>query len=144
VAARKAGVQILLKHKMASLVRQGSSGRVLGIKATNEGKTLNIGARKGVIIATGGSSGNVNFRRMFDIRLTEEYNGVAGEPYSFQDASGELAAIAIGASLWGAYAQTGEFGDRLTKAGGSAASMAIEIWSGSLEVPSFILCGRVD
>ena len=94
-----------------------SSGRVLGITATNEGKTLNIRARKGVIIATGGSTGNVNFRRMFDPRLTEEYCGVAGEPYSFQDASGELAAMAIGASLWGAYNQTGEFGATITKAG---------------------------
>jgi len=117
-AARKANVQILLKHKMSSLIRQApTSGRVLGIKATTEGKTLNIRARKAVILATGGSSGNVNFRRMFDVRLTEEYNGVAGEPYSFQDGSGELAGLAIGASLWGAYNQVGEFGDRLTKAG---------------------------
>ena len=117
-AARKANVQILLQHKMSSLIRQTpSSGKILGIKATHEGKTLNIGARKAVILSTGGSSGNVNFRRMFDVRLTEEYNGVAGEPYSFQDGSGELASIAIGASLWGAYNQVGEFGDRLTKAG---------------------------
>jgi len=117
-AARKADVQILLKHKMVTLIRQGaSSGKILGLKASNEGKVLNIGARKGVILATGGSSGNVNFRRIFDVRLTEEYNGVAGEPYSFQDGSGELAGIAIGASLWGAYNQVGEFGDRLTKAG---------------------------
>ena len=117
-AARKANVQILLQHKMSSLIRQTpSSGKILGIKATHEGKTLNIGARKAVILSTGGSSGNVNFRRMFDVRLTEEYNGVAGEPYSFQDGSGELAGIAIGASLWGAYNQVGEFGDRLTKAG---------------------------
>ena len=35
--------------------------------------TLNIEARKGVVIATGGHTGNVNFRRMFDPRLTEEY-----------------------------------------------------------------------
>ena len=118
-AARKSGVQIFLRHKMSSITRQeSSSGIVLGIKATdNEGKTLNIRARKGVILATGGSSSNVNFRRIFDPRLTEEYNGVAGEPYSFQDGSGELAGIAIGASLWGAYNQVGEFGDRLTKAG---------------------------
>ena len=117
-AARKANVQILLQHKMSSLIRQTpSSGKILGIKATHEGKILNIAARKAVILATGGSSGNVNFRRMFDVRLTEEYNGVAGEPYSFQDGSGELAGIAIGASLWGAYNQVGEFGDRLTKAG---------------------------
>lgn len=83
----------------------------------NEDGTVRIRAKKGVIIATGGSSGNVNFRRMFDPRLTEEYDGVAGEPYSSQDASGELAALAIGASLWGAYNQTGEFGLNITKAG---------------------------
>jgi succinate dehydrogenase/fumarate reductase flavoprotein subunit len=117
-AARKAGVKILLQHRMSSLIRQEpSAGRVLGIKATHEGETLEIRARNGVILATGGSSSNVNFRRIFDPRLTEEYNGVAGEPYSFQDASGELAAMAVGASLWGAYNDVGEFGLRLTKAG---------------------------
>jgi hypothetical protein len=89
---------------------------VLGISATSQGKTVNIRARKGVIIGTGGHSSNVNFRRIFDPRLTEEYQ-VAGEPYSFQDASGEIAAMAIGASLWGAFNQTGEFGQNVTKAG---------------------------
>lgn len=117
-AARKLGVQILLEHKMTSIIRENpTSGRVLGIAVDNKGAKLNIQAKKGVIIATGGSTGNVNFRRMFDPRLTEEYCGVAGEPYSFQDASGELAAMAIGASLWGAYNQTGEFGSNITKAG---------------------------
>jgi hypothetical protein len=102
---------------MVSIIRENqNSGRVLGIAATNQGKTVNIRARKGVIIGTGGHSSNVNFRRIFDPRLTEEYQ-VAGEPYSFQDASGEIAAMAIGASLWGAYNQSGEFGQNVTKAG---------------------------
>jgi succinate dehydrogenase/fumarate reductase flavoprotein subunit len=100
---------------MVSLIReQPFSGRVVGVKATNEGKTLNIRARKGVIIATGGSSSNVNFRRIYDPRLTEEYM-VGGEPYTPQDASGELAAIAVGASLWGTYNEGGEFGIRVVK-----------------------------
>jgi hypothetical protein len=116
--ARKLGVQILLQHRMTSIIRQGgSSRRVLGIEGISQGKQFQVRAKKGVIIATGGSSGNVNFRRIFDTRLTEEYCGVAGEPYSFQDASGELAAIEVGASLWGAYNQCGEYGLRLTKAG---------------------------
>src|SRR3970282_1790005 len=59
---------------------------------------------------TGGSTSNVHFRRMFDPRLTDVYQ-VAGEPYTFQDASGELAAMAIGASLWGLANQTLENGD---------------------------------
>jgi len=115
-AARKAGVQILLDHKMVALWRQApTAGRVVGVAVENNGIRLNIRARKAVIIATGGSTGNVNFRRMFDPRLTEEYCGLGGMPWSDQDASGELAAMAVGASLWGLYNQTGEFGIKLTK-----------------------------
>lgn len=114
-AARKTNMQILLKHRMTSLIRETpSSGRVLGIQVSSEGKTFNIRARKGVILGTGGSSSNVNFRRIFDPRLTEEYM-VGGEPYTPQDASGELAAVAVGASLWGAFNDGGEFGLRLVK-----------------------------
>src|SRR5262245_7647980 len=50
-------------------------------------------------------------------RLTEEYCGLAGMPYSDQDASGEIAAMAIGASLWGLFNQTAEHGSTLTKPG---------------------------
>ncbi len=68
---------------------------------------FNIQARKGVIIATGGHTGNVNFRRIFDPRLTEEYQQ-ACEPYVHQGADGELAAMDIGASLWATGNQTAE------------------------------------
>jgi len=116
-AARKLGVEILLQHRMAGIIRENrDSGRVLGIAAITQGRTVHLRARKGVIIGTGGHSSNVNFRRIFDPRLTEEYQ-VAGEPYTAQDASGEIAAMAVGASLWGAYNQTGEFGQTITKAG---------------------------
>lgn len=117
-AARKAGVEYLLEHKMTTIYREnGTSGRVIGIAADNKGTRVNIRARKAVIIASGGSTGNVNFRRMFDPRLTEEYCGLAGMPYSDQDASGEIAAMAIGASLWGLFNQTAETGSTLTKPG---------------------------
>ena len=115
-AAREAGVQILTRHRMVSLDRP-DAGRVLGITVENNGARLVFGARKAVIVATGGSTGNVNFRRMADPRLTEEYCGLAGMPWSDQDASGEIAAMAIGASLWGMYNQTGEFGYKVTKPG---------------------------
>jgi succinate dehydrogenase/fumarate reductase flavoprotein subunit len=117
-AARKAGVEFLLEHRMVAIHRAGpNAGRVVGVAVTNRGRNLNIRARKSVILATGGSSGNVNFRRMFDPRLTEEYCGLAGMPWSNQDASGELAGMAIGASLWGAANQTLEIGDNITKPG---------------------------
>src|SRR5207253_4837357 len=112
------GCEILFKHHMDSLIRENvNSGRVLGITANNEGQMVNIRARRGVIIASGGSTGNVNFRRMFDPRLTEEYCGLAGMPWSDQDASGELAAMDIGAALWGLFNYTGEFGSGITKPG---------------------------
>jgi succinate dehydrogenase/fumarate reductase flavoprotein subunit len=117
-AARKAGVEIMLSHRMVSLHReQPHSGSVIGVAAQTEGHTVNVRARKAVMLGTGGSSSNVNFRRMFDPRLTEEYCGVAGQPWSDQDASGELAGMAIGASLWGLANNSGEFGSKLTKPG---------------------------
>ncbi|MGA3125715.1 MAG: FAD-dependent oxidoreductase [Candidatus Korobacteraceae bacterium] len=118
VTARKSGVQIFLEHRMTGLIRESpNSGKVIGVKVETKGIKLNIRAKKAVILGTGGFTGNVNFRRIFDPRLTEEYCGVAGEPWSFQDASGELAAMAVGASLWGAFNQTGEFGSNITKPG---------------------------
>jgi len=117
-AARRAGVEFLLEHRMIDVYRQQPrSGRVLGIGVSNNGRTIAIRARKAVIIATGGMTGNVNFRRMFDPRLTEEYCGLAGMPWSDQDGSGELAGMAIGASLWGLTNQANETGNGLTKPG---------------------------
>ncbi len=118
IAARKAGVEILLEHRMTAVHRETpKSGRVTGIAISHNGATLNFRARKAVIVATGGSTGNVNFRRMFDPRLTEEYCGLAGMPWSDQDASGELAAMDVGAALWGGFNYTGEFGSGITKPG---------------------------
>jgi succinate dehydrogenase/fumarate reductase flavoprotein subunit len=113
--ARAKGAKILLKHKMTHIIRDSpTSVRVLGIIASAEGRTVRIEATKGVLIATGGHTSNVNFRRMFDPRLTEEYQ-VAGEPYSRQPGDGELAAMAIGAVLWGTASQTMEAGAWLNK-----------------------------
>jgi succinate dehydrogenase/fumarate reductase flavoprotein subunit len=118
VAAKNAGVEILLEHRMTAIHRQcPHAGPVLGIAVGHNGLQSAIRARKAVVIGTGGSTGNVNFRRMFDPRLTEEYCGLAGMPWSDQDASGELAAMAVGASLWGFYNQIGEFGSNVTKPG---------------------------
>ena len=135
-SARAKGVKFLLNYKMTSLVRESpSAGRVVGITAQytprimpgqstplksfrSDGNidstkpAINIRAKKAVIVATGGMTSHLNFRRMFDPRLTDVLT-VAGEPYSYQDASGEIAAMAIGASLWGLVNQTLENGDNI-------------------------------
>ena len=114
-SARGKGVEILLKHRLTRIIRENSaSGRVTGITARLGDKDVNIRARKGVVIATGGHTSNVAFRRMFDPRLTEEYQ-VAGEPWSKQNADGEMLAMDIGASLWGTSNQSNEGGRGVTK-----------------------------
>jgi urocanate reductase len=114
-SAKSKGVTFLLRHKMTRILRESpASGRVLGITATFDGKDVNIQARRAVIIATGGHTSNVEFRRMFDPRLTEEYQ-VAGEPWTKQMAEGELAAMEIGASLWATSNVANEVGYQVTK-----------------------------
>ena len=114
-SARSKGVSFLMRHKLTRILREGpSSGRVVGIAAKLEGKDVNIQARKGVILATGGHTSNVEFRRMFDPRLTEEYQ-VTGEPWTKQNADGEVLAMAIGAGLWATANQANERGRSITK-----------------------------
>jgi urocanate reductase len=112
-SARNKGAEILLLHEMKDLIVD-ESGKVIGILVSNQGETISIEGRKGVILATGGHTSDVEFRRMFDPRLTEEYQ-VAGEPYSKQTADGERAAMAIGAALWGTASQTMEAGNWISK-----------------------------
>jgi succinate dehydrogenase/fumarate reductase flavoprotein subunit len=100
---------------MTKIIReQDNSRRVIGITAMNGSNAVNIQAKKGVIIASGGHTGNVNFRRTFDPRLTEEYQQ-ACEPWVHQGADGELAAMELGASLWATASQTREAGAAITK-----------------------------
>jgi hypothetical protein len=114
-SARAKGVQILLSHSMTSLFRRTPvSGKVEGIGTSFKGKPVHIRARKGVILATGGHSSNVELRRIFDPRLTAEYQ-VAGEPWSRQTGDGETQAMALGAVLWATGNQTSELRNTVCK-----------------------------
>jgi succinate dehydrogenase/fumarate reductase flavoprotein subunit len=159
-SARAKGVRFLLNYKMTNLIREpGANGRVIGITAEynprilpgastplrsfrtdgnidSAAQTLKLRAAKAVIIATGGSTSDINFRRMFDPRLTEVVQ-VGGEPYSYQDASGELAAIAIGAALWGLANQTLENGATMRTQRALATKYNYTTWK--LESPIFPL-----
>jgi len=98
-AAKKAGVQILLNHKMTKIIREGDrSGRVLGVEVRAEGKTLYFKARKGVVIGTGSWKGNKTLRLLF-MPMLAKIGHVSGEPYVWNDGSGIQAALDAGASL---------------------------------------------
>jgi len=118
-SARAKGVMFLLRHKLTRLIREspsrkGHTGRVAGITAQLDGKDVHIRANKSVILATGGHTSNVEFRRMFDPRLTEEYQ-TTGEPWTKQNADGELLAMDIGAALWATGNQSNPRGLAITK-----------------------------
>jgi predicted oxidoreductase len=135
-SARKKGVKFLLNYHMDTIFREDFvAGKVAGIQAsytpTPDGKggilqpyladgnialnkpVINIRAKKAIIVGTGGSSGNVNFRRIADPRLTGEVQNSVQE-YSPQDGSGEIAILAIGGILWGTANQTLERWGNLT------------------------------
>ena len=162
-SARAQGVRFLLNYKMTEILREpsrdGKVGRVVGISVRytprimsgsttalksfrsdgnidRDDPTLNLHAQKAVIIATGGSTSHLEFRRMFDPRLTAVIQ-VGGEPYSYQDASGELAGMAIGASLWGLANQTLENGATMRTQRALATKYNYTTWK--LESPIFPL-----
>jgi hypothetical protein len=109
------GVTILLNCRLLTLDRAKGAGGVAGITASYNGGTIQIQARKGVLVATGGGQGNQNYRQMFDPRLGAAYISVAGEPWSFQDASGIFAGLNVGAAFAGAYNHMAEIGTNITK-----------------------------
>ncbi len=120
--AREMGVEILLQQQMTKIHRESPiSGRVTGISVVEVDnnykqltKTMNIRARKGIVVATGGSAGNPIFRTMFDPRLTEEYQAENSE-WTERTADGEIAAMQIGAALGGTACQTTQDDNLLNK-----------------------------
>lgn len=97
--ARKKGVRILTEHKMTHIIREDRlCGKVLGVEVWASGRCLAIGARKAVILATGGWKGNRFLRQLFDSRLTEDLPA-SGEPFVDPDGSGILAGLEVGAAM---------------------------------------------
>src|SRR6185436_17691879 len=120
--ARQMGVDILLRQRMTTIHReQPFSGRATGITAIEvddwfrpTGKSINIRARKGVIVASGGCADNVEFRTMFDVRLTGEYQA-ENSGWSKRTADGEIASMKVGAALGATACQTTQDDNLITK-----------------------------
>lgn len=128
-SAREKGVRFMLNRGMDELIREEQfSGRVLGIRTSytprhdpntgarlesfwNDGNideirdTVNIRARRAVIVATGGHSGNPTFRSMFYPAMAEPaYNTSAWAligPGRARDGTGIIAGMKVGANLAG-------------------------------------------
>lgn len=103
---RKGG-RIRLRSSLTGFLTDPASGRIVGAAIERDGAGHAVHATQAVILATGGGSGNVEFRRIFDPRLTAEYQ-LAGMPYTDQPATAEIEALRHAASLWGTANQTQE------------------------------------
>ena len=127
-SAREKGVRFMLHRSFDELVReQPFSGRILGIRAhysprqhpetgelmqsywqngniDEQRETVNIRARQGVILASGGHAGNPQVRSMFYPALREPAfptSGVALQGPQGQDASALTAGLRVGANMAG-------------------------------------------
>jgi hypothetical protein len=127
-SAREKGVQFMLFRKFTDLVReQPFAGRIVGIEAkysprnhpdTGEllksfwqngnleerRETIRIRARKAVILASGGHSGNPEVRSMFYPAMREPAfptSGLSLQGPNGQDASALIAGLKVGANLAG-------------------------------------------
>lgn len=129
-SATAKGVQFLFDHRMTSFVRENpTSGRVLGLVAKNlkTDATVNVQARKAVIGCTGGSTSSVNVRRIYDPRLTEEYQ-TGCEPWTRQSGDTEEQGMAIGAALGGTSGQTNESGLQMQKTSNLGCRYGYDYW----------------
>ncbi|MCX5906006.1 MAG: flavocytochrome c [Deltaproteobacteria bacterium] len=72
-AADKKGVKIFTETKVTKIIREEQlNGRVLGVQATDKkGKTVYFGAKKAVVIASGGFGANKEMRALHDPRMKE-------------------------------------------------------------------------
>lgn len=80
----KQGIPIELDTKVISILREKPfKGRVVGVQVDQEGKILNIRARKGVIVCAGGFAANGKLCGLHDPRLeklgTTNHPGATGE-----------------------------------------------------------------
>jgi len=64
LAVKGAGIPIWLNTPMRSLITD-SNGAVVGVTAESDGKTIRLGARRGVVVAAGGFEFNEEMRREY-------------------------------------------------------------------------------
>jgi hypothetical protein len=127
-SAREKGVHFMMNRHMDTIIREGhTSGAVLGVTAHHSPRfdpdtgeqltsywsngnidetreTINIRARKGVIIGSGGYSGNEKFRSMFYPGMNDPFYRSSGSALlgtNAMNGSGIIAGMAVGANMGG-------------------------------------------
>lgn len=92
LSVKKRGIPLLFNSRMTSLIEDG--GRVTGVIVQQGGKTLRIGARKGVVLGAGGFEKNQALREQY-LPAPTNTQWSAGNPANEGDAL--LAGLSLGA-----------------------------------------------
>ena len=94
-AIQERNIEVLYELPGTHLATEPSSGRVIGVNARKDGKPYRVGARRGVILATGGFEANK--------QMVRDYLGLANPPIwgsSASEGDGIRMAMQVGADLW--------------------------------------------
>ncbi|KUK38718.1 MAG: Flavocytochrome c [Synergistales bacterium 54_24] len=95
-AVKDRGIPLLTEHKVVQIFRESpNEGRVLGVEVDHKGEKIFLKAKKGIVLAAGGFSRNVDLRMKYVPFLTSEIPST-----NHPGATGEvmLLAMEIGAS----------------------------------------------
>jgi succinate dehydrogenase/fumarate reductase flavoprotein subunit len=104
------GIDVWLDTPAERLLRDSASGRVTGVRAAKDGSSVDVAARGGVILATGGFEFNREMIRDYlelPTLLPMGHNGNTGD--------GILMASEAGAALWHMWHLHGSYGFKLPR-----------------------------
>jgi len=97
-------LEIWYESPATKLIQDPFNKTILGVEVQTEGRTVNIRAKNGVILACGGFENN---QKMIQNYLQRPYNGYLGTKYNTGD--GIKMAIEVGADLWHMSATSGPY-----------------------------------
>lgn len=135
VETHKDGVEVWYESPATRLIQDPISKTIIGVEVEREGKTLNIRANNGVVLATGGFENN---QEMIQDYLQMPYGAPLGSTYNTGD--GITMALEVGANLWHMSALSGPFLEFINPESGSGYRQLMGT-TGSIRNSSAIIVG---
>ena len=92
---KERSIRVCYETPGRSLIQDGATGEIIGVRAQQDGREICVKARKGVVLTCGGFENN---QQMIQDYLGLPYCYTSGSP--FNEGDGVSMAMAVGADLW--------------------------------------------